>query len=338
MIPTFKPSILRKDMDAVLTCMVEELFETGEITKEFQKDLSKKINVSSVFGLREYRRSFELLLDTYEVKSGNRVALSPLAPWWFHMELKKRGIIPVYIDINQDSCTLRKEELETIEDKADFIFIYHHLGYENDFSLLDEVGIPVFEDISEILSSRIITENNNSGRAGIFSLQEKGYLAGLGGSFLFLRDRKDRAALKTQKEYIDSTQFVTDIQASIGASQIQRLDKYNKKRLEIREIFLASLLKSKNKTFAVDDESNHIPYSFPVILNSGSSEVFQYAKKKKIMCVNAFENSIISRFPEEVEDCPGAKALTLRCVLFPLYPSLSSADTDMIGKVLSTLP
>ena len=338
MIPTFKPSILRKDMDVVLTCMVEEQFKNGETTNEFQKKLAKELNVQKTLGIREYQRAFELLLEIYDLEPGKKIALSPLAPGWIHLLLKKKEMLPVYLDVDPDRCTISAKGLDNLEEKADCLFIYHHIGYEQDMTLLEELEIPVLEDITEVLAARLSNEIPVSAQAGIFSLKENGYLAGLGSSYLYIRDRKDAAAFNSKVSNLDEGQLITDIHASLGQSQMSRLDKYNNKRLEIRNVFLSSLLKTKNKTFVVDEESGHIPYSFPVLLNAGVKEIFQYTKKKKIECSKAFENSILDRFPDEVEECPGARILLLRCVFFPLYPSLGSKDITMISKVLSTLP
>ncbi len=338
MIPTYKPSINRKDMDAVLTCMVEENFTHGDISRDYLKRFGKELNQYNLFGFRESQRAFETLLDAFEVAEGTRIALSPLSPWWYHVILKKRGIIPVYIDIDPDRCVLNKEALENVDELADFIFIYHNLGYENDLHQFEEMSIPVFEDITEVLASRLGGNESFSGHAGVFSLNEEGYVAGLGSSFIFTRDKKESLRIKNMMKNIQPALLLSDIQSAIGISQLARLEKYSNRRNELYTIFLNSLLKSKNRTFMVEEDAGYIPYSFPVILNTGSKEIFQYAKKKKILCKSAFENTIVAHFPDEVEKCPGAKSLLLRCILFPLYPSLSGNDVNMIAKILSSLP
>lgn len=132
--------------------------------------------------------------------------------------------------------------------------------------------------------------------------------------------------------------MLSDLHAALGTSQWSRIEKFLKKREEILEIYKASLLKSRHKGFVVDEDNKYIPISFPLLLSTGGKETFDYAKKKKVPCNNAFQDSIIMRYPSGTENLNGAKQLSLRCVLFPLYPSLSNAEVDLISKVLASLP
>jgi dTDP-4-amino-4,6-dideoxygalactose transaminase len=41
---------------------------------------------------------------------------------------------------------------------------------------------------------------------------------------------------------------------------------------------------------------------------------------------------------EAAAACPNARSLTLRCLLFPLYPTLGKRDVEAVCRVLSTMP
>jgi len=79
--------------------------------------------------------------------------------------------------------------------------------------------------------------------------------------------------------------------------------------------------------------------TFPVVLSSSYKEVKQYTDRKDIEIKLAYENSVITQRDEQLSaSCIHAKSLSLRCVLFPLYPRLTHSETAKIVKVLGTLP
>lgn len=48
--------------------------------------------------------------------------------------------------------------------------------------------------------------------------------------------------------------------------------------------------------------------------------------------------TVVESSGEQIPSLPGANALLLRCVLFPLYPALPKRDIERLEKVLSSLP
>jgi hypothetical protein len=74
------------------------------------------------------------------------------------------------------------------------------------------------------------------------------------------------------------------------------------------------------------------------VLDSGFKGVAQYAAKKRIETGPAFVNSIYKQLPHPDYLCPEAKNHLMRSILFPLYPTLGKRNTEMIAKVLATLP
>ena len=365
MIPIFKPSITRKDMDAVLTCMVEETLGHGEISKNFLKRLSQELEIPACFGLKEYPRALEMLLNVARIKAassmspgeekpeeGNkeiketreikalRVALSVLSPAWYVKTIEALGFVPVFLDVDPDNCTIKFPKEMEPKKIADIFLVFHHLGYENDLSWITDSQVPVIEDISQIFASRIKTKGREKKNVyGIFYLNETGFACGLGSVFVYAEDKKDKEELRRCVEELDPCQLVTDTQGAMGSSQFNRLEKFFTRRQELREVFMAALQKSRNKTFTVPEEPEHIAYTFPVVLKSGAKDVLTYAKKKKIGCELAFDDSVLAMTPEKAGgDFPGAKGLTLRCMLFPLYPALSKEDIEITAKVLSSLP
>ena len=78
--------------------------------------------------------------------------------------------------------------------------------------------------------------------------------------------------------------------------------------------------------------------SFPVALADGMKDVRQYALKKAVDTLPAFGNTIAALEDSPAAHCAHARSLVLRCLLFPLYPTLGKRDVENVCKVLASLP
>jgi perosamine synthetase len=97
-------------------------------------------------------------------------------------------------------------------------------------------------------------------------------------------------------------------------------------------------MQSRHAVLTQSGEGEPSYYSFPVILESGIKDVKAYAKKKEIETLEAFEGTVVtSDFLAEGE-CPNARSLAMRTLLFPLNPRISGSVAQKIIKVLATLP
>ena len=152
------------------------------------------------------------------------------------------------------------------------------------------------------------------------------------------RTQKDQGAVKKYLEGMSPSVLLSDMNAAFGSSQWEQLDKFTRKREEIMEIYRAALMKSRHRGFVIREEGRFIPTVFPILLSTGGRETYAYAKKKKVFCWNPFGDTISLRYPEGTEALIGTKQLITRCLAFPLYPSLSNVEIDLISKVLASLP
>jgi dTDP-4-amino-4,6-dideoxygalactose transaminase len=86
------------------------------------------------------------------------------------------------------------------------------------------------------------------------------------------------------------------------------------------------------------------------LVRDGVKQVRQYALRRNIETQPAFSDTFLAfqespENPDQHESAgqdsrgfPNARALLLRCLKFPLYPSLAQREVQLISKVLSTLP
>ncbi|MEL3907750.1 MAG: DegT/DnrJ/EryC1/StrS family aminotransferase [Treponemataceae bacterium] len=176
------------------------------------------------------------------------------------------------------------------------------------------------------------------GTLTILGLEERDILTSGGGAVLFVSEKRNVSPLKKLSSEIPSTEKLPDINAALGFVQLKNLRKNMEVRLELEKLFRRALMSTKHEPLLFLPNVINPVYNFPVILNRGFKEVEKYTSKKKLQIGLAFNESIIEKFGENLENCENASSLALRTVLFPLYPMLGAKNTEMVAKVLTTLP
>ncbi len=340
MIPVFKPTIKRKDMDNVLTCMVSEALGPGTVLKQFMEKYNEYVDASGILSLSNYYFALVSAFDALDLKPLDAVITSSIAPNLVLKAIRDKGLSPLVLDVEPDSGILPAAEIEKcMEKNPKAVFLHYSLGFFPNVDAILGFGIPVIEDVSHCFGAK---KGDNPygclGSIGVMSLGPESIVTAATGGIVFSRDKKIGKALKTMHETLPPDLLLSDFNASLGLAQLKELENYVQRRREIYSIYRDACLKSKNQTLVVQNDEANPFFSFPVLLSSSMNDVRKYARKHDLDTSPAFLDSIIDRNIELEEQFPNAKSLLLKCLLFPLYPMLSNAHIDLVAKVLATLP
>jgi dTDP-4-amino-4,6-dideoxygalactose transaminase len=159
-----------------------------------------------------------------------------------------------------------------------------------------------------------------------------------GGALVLARQKTTAAALRKTQEGSPLYTPLMDMNAALGISQLAALDSFTAARREVALVYGQSLLRSRHTSLFQKIDAENVLSSFPVALADGMKEVRQYAMKKNVDTMPAFADSIAALEDSPAAHCVNARALVLRCLLFPLYPMLGKRDVEGVCKVLATLP
>lgn len=363
MIQTFSSTIRRKEMDAVLTCMVDEKIGPGEINARFIQSVKEFFGCAGAFAFRSPDVALKYAFLACGLEKGSRIMLSALAPSWHFFAVKDAGYEPLVLDVDPlTACVTPQIVEEGIKNGGRLLVLHEPLGILPDFDGILSLGIPVIEDVSQSAGAFISEKDENSqtekekkaGCFGVFSvcsLEEHEVITAGGGAVLIGSGRREWSVVRQMLENVPAIQMLPDINASLAFVQIKEFKRNEALRKEIFSLYSRSILAGKNKTFVRGADFSSTAYSFPVVLNSGFKDVRQYTAKKDIEITPAFTDSVIGLFekmrenlidetqiPYDYSNCKNAKLLFLRTVLFPLYPRLSKSQIEKISKVLGTLP
>jgi dTDP-4-amino-4,6-dideoxygalactose transaminase len=362
-IEVYSPTIRRKEMDAVLTAMVEEKIGVGERNRLLIQTAKDQLRFDFALALRSPAVALHLALKALNVKSGQAVIISALSPRYYLQVIEDLQLSPLFCDVTFDFPCISRETIENAISKkpADVevcaVVLHHTLGFLPDSGSIAELGIPLIEDMSQSYGSWIKTakkkddDDNAADKTeekkeeeslakinGIFcilGLEERDMLTSGGGALLFAMNRKDGAVLRNYTGIADEY-CLPDINAAMAVVQFKEAQRNIERRREITNVYTQASLRLKHKRFISAAEDEYNGFSFSVILETGLKDVIAYARKKEIIVESAFENTLAGA--GLCTDCPVSSSLSLRTVLFPLYPRLRSGDAERVSKLIMTLP
>jgi len=371
-IEVYSPTIRRKEMDAVLTVMVEEKIGPGDRSRLLTQTVKEQLRFDYALTLRSPAVALHLALKAIMSEAPLQAAqpaensavntekkaviVSALSPLFYLQVINDLQLTPLFCDVSYEFPCMSREGIEnTIAKKPPgvhvcAIVLHHTLGFVPDASSIAELGIPVIEDISQSYGSRLAVNTDEtqkekgeplikvSGALCILGLEERDMLTSGGGALLFAMARKDGSLLRSFAGLPDEY-CLPDINAALAVVQFKEIFRNTARRRDIAEVYTKASMslatRTKHRRFiSVSDNENS--YCFPLLLEAGLKDVLAYAKKKEIVLENAFEKTIAGS--GLCEGCPVSSSLALRTVLFPMYPRLRSQEVERVSRLIMTLP
>jgi len=365
MIQTYSTTIRRKEMDAVLTCMVDEKIGPGDLNTRLIQQVKEFTKCDGAVALRSPSIALKYALRAFDFESGAKIMISALAPAWQYQTILELGYEPLVLDVNEITGLVTSEIIfEGMKNGGKLLILHETEGILPDFDSILELGIPFIEDISQSAGASYVRSSQSgeaatgdsgelAGSFGMFTimgLEEKDVITCGGGAVLFAANRREWIVLKRIVDNAPVTDLLPDINSALAWVQVKEYPRNETTRKELFSLYQHACLVGRHKMFAREMENGSTMCSFPLILSSSFKDVKQYCSKKDIEIRLAFDNSVMAlsqNEPQESENenlksisekCLHAKSLYLRCVHFPMYPRISKSESAKIVKVLSSLP
>ncbi len=354
MIPTFSSTIRRKEMDAVLTCMVDEKIGPGELNGKLIQAVKEFTGCDGAVAFRSPAIALSYALKALDLAGGSGIMISALAPSWQYRAVLSLGFKPIILDVAEENGLVTVDGVQNgIKEGGRLLLLHETMGILPDMEAILALGIPVIEDISHSVGAvkklpqdeepvAKAASEKKAGSFGVFSimgLEEFDCVTGGGGAVLLAPGRREWIVLKNFTSQAPETDILPDMNSALAWIQLKEFSRNEAIRKSLFAVYQRALMSGKNKTYVRDADEGSTVWSFPVVLAGSFKDAKHYASRKEIEIRPAYEKSVISLLEDEDQSkYVHAKSLYLRCVLFPLYPRLGSESATKITKVLGTLP
>ena len=339
----YKPTLRRKDMDAVLQAMVDERIGPGERVDLFVQDLKTYLRCDGAcVALRTGTDAITIALQAADVKAGSTIGISALSPSYYASAITGMGCTFSIGDISSDGILSEDEALRLQDEGSDAILLYEPSGSMCRNGSYEHVRIPIIEDITESIGSVFSSQERIPvGSAMICAFEEDNIVSTGGGAAIISVDKTYSESLDTLMNTRKDRTIIemADLNAALGIIQLMLLPRHIERRRAIYEQYRQAQLRNRHALFGISDidfEPNGS--AFTIILESKLEDIVQFAHKYEVPVKPAFRNAVIAIDTEEFQKFPNAMPCILRAVSFPIYPFLPNQHVSQVERVIAHAP
>jgi dTDP-4-amino-4,6-dideoxygalactose transaminase len=373
-IPFCRPTIGEEEIQEVVACLRSGWITTGPRCDRLEADFRELTGAGHALAFSSCTAALHISMLALGFGPGNEVIV-PALTWPATANVVVNcGARPVFCDIDPLTWNIDPESMAravTVRTKG--VIPVHYAGVPADLSAIRRIlagmgrqDIAVIEDAAHALGA--VYEDSPIGacsahgtRLACFSFHPIKNITTAEGGIAVTDDAElasrmgqwrfhgvERDAWKAYSKGRSGIGYdvvlpglkynLTDLQASIGIHQLQKLQAFNQRRSEIAHYYSQQLSREGTITLPVAPPYRHTPawHLFPILLPPGTREAFV---QKMTACgigtglhfeavhLTSYYRDVLGCHPGQ---CPVAEDVCSRVVSLPLYPLLSDTDVERV--------
>lgn len=345
---------IRGELDNAIKKVIDNSYYIeGPCLSQFEKEYSKYLGCNYCIGVGNGLEGLKLSLIALGVKPGDEVIIPSHTYIATALAVTNMGAKPVFVECQEESFNIDVTKIEEkITEKTKAIIVVHLYGQCCDMDEVMEIAkkhnLKVLEDAAQAHGA--IYKGRKAGTLGDiaeFSFYPGKNLGCLGdGGCVTTNDEELAIKVKMLRDYGSSKKYVHDlkgensrldeIQASVLATKLPYLDKWNKRRCKIANEYLSKINNPKIILPKQMEDRNHVWHQF-VIRVKDRKEFQEYMLKNEIETMIHYPIAIHKQKAyEEFNNLqlPVAEKLAAEVVSLPMYYGLTDEEVE---KVINTI-
>lgn len=358
-IPLVRPTIENDDIKSMIFAASEREISYGKLTHVFEDKFAHYLGAKGGVATNSGTSALHLALRALNIKSSDEVIVPSYTCISLLHSIHYVHATPVFVDINfnvehMDYNMDMEEVFNKITKNTKAIIVPHLFGSPAEIDKLTNLEIPVIEDATQCIGS--VYKNSLIGRFGTMSMfsfhESKVLTCGEGGMILtnskdllnrikYLADyayEQPYLRLKKNKTYPYEERYnykMDGINASLGLSQLKKVESFVKKRKEIAKIYTDEFLHLKGIELPDPSYKSNIFFRYMVNLKERHPiDILNFLLKKGIEGgrgvyppLHYYEQNQINN-----REYPTIEHALNHLVSIPLYPSLTESEVMYIIK------
>lgn len=343
MIPHSKVVLEEEDLAGVIGVLRSGQLAQGRVVSSLEEKSASLIGVNHAVAVSSGSAALHLSLLSLGVGEGSQVIMPSYVCTALLNAVHYVGATPVLADIDPNTYNITSENVEkVITDKTKAIIVPHMFGLPADIDAILSLGIPGIEDCAQSIGATV-----NGRKAGSFGLVSilsfyatKMLGAGEGGMVLsndrgLIESIRDLRAYDERETYTVRYNYkLTDIQAAVVVSQLNKLSAFIEKRKEIAALYNHGLKRVGVRLPVVPEEREHIYYRY-VILLENSPEFMKEMRKRGIECRRPVFKPLHRYL--SLPGYPITDEVWEKAVSIPIYPSLTAEEAHRIVDAIMAI-
>ncbi len=329
------PTIEKKDLEAVLYCMISDDLTPGAYMREFAGMLRKTISLPYVAVYNSNFHALETAFSLLGAGQGDEVILSSFTRYRTLGHVLRAGLTPVLVDVEKDSFLPLKEDIEKkTGERTRCIIISQMFGLPNDLDSFRSFGIPIIEDLDGTLTGQI--NDRKTGSFGDFvtmNFNDDAIITTGSGGMLASRDALlKKTILSNRADEYSPDYLMSDFNASLGISQLKKLERMIEKRKKIGRYFDDAVLLS-NGTLIGRREGQELCFpSYVVKTETPFDDTERFFKKYGVPVKRGISRPLHRYMKLDPKKFKNTEELFGKTVVLPLYPSLDREHIENIAR------
>lgn len=369
-LPFTRPAITEADINAVVDVLRSGWITNGPQNQALEQSFCELTGSKYAVALSSATAGMHLLLKAMKIGPGDEV-ITPSMTWVSIVNMiVLAGATPVFCDVDKDTLLVTPESVQAvISPRTRLIVPVHFAGAPCDIDGIRRVAgdIPVVEDAAHAVGTFYKGRHIGQGNSAIYSLHAiKNVTAGEGGVFctddpaladeirlmkfhgikVDAFDRENRGRAPQAEVFEPGFKYnLTDMQAALAVSQLQRQVNINRKRLELAMRYRELLADVQGVQPLADPQGygfTHAWHLFIVRVTAGNicrDDFMSELKKRNIGTGLHFRCAHLQRYYREVMGfnagmLPNTEYNSDRICSLPLFPDMKREDVDDVVSAI----
>jgi perosamine synthetase len=366
--PVSKPSISKKDIFAVnKTLKSGWISSIGPEIKKFEKEFSKLVDRKYSTTVSSGTAALEIAIKALGIKKGDEVLIPNFTIISNALAVLRQQATPILIDCNLENWNIKIDDIEKkITKKTKAIIVTHIYSFPNDMDKILKIckknKILVIEDAAEVVGATYKNKKCGSfGDISTFSFYaNKQITTGEGGMISTNSDLlyKKCNSLKNlcfgkndrfNHNDIGWNYRMTNIQASLGLSQLKNIKNIVKKKMKIGNFYYKKLYVNKNIQILPPSNvySKNIYWVIGILIKNKKINLKEITRKLLSFGIQTRpffwpmnEQEIFTKlkiFKNKKDKFPNSKYLSRNGFYLPSYLKITNSEIDFICDKVNKL-
>lgn len=372
-IPYGKQSITQEDIDAVVKTLQSDFLTQGPAVVEFEKNFASTVGSKYAVAFNNATAALHLCYKVLSKGSNKKVLTTPITfASSSNCVMFEKGQVE-YVDIDSESFNIDIDLIEKNlknhpEDYQGIIIVdFAGLPIETDRlrELANKYKLWIVEDACHAIggyfydskNQKIVTGSGIYSDLTVFSFHPVKHIATGEGGMVTTNDEKtykhllklrshgierDEALLSVpshggwyhEMQELGYNYRISDINASLGNSQLKKLESNVKRRNEIATKYKKAFLDLPIALQKYDEDKVFNAYHLFVIETSQRKELYDFLKTKEIYTqvhyLPVYWHPYYQSLGFEKGICPKAESYYSKCLSLPMYHSMTDAEQDYV--------
>ncbi len=249
------------------------------------------------------------------------------------------GATPILVDVDPTNGNIDPEDLQKrLTSKSKAIIVVHLFGLPANVREMSALGLPVIEDCAQALGAELASRKVGTfGRVAICSFYATKIITTGEGGMLLSSDPDLLAKSRDLRDYDKKEDFnprfnykMTDLQAALGRSQLQKLERFLGQREALAGAYNEQLASLPCTSPA--SQEGRIYYRYVISVKKEISELTEKLLQMGIEVARPVYRPLHRYF--NLKGYPGAEMAWKSHLSLPIHPSLTSQDVHRVCHAL----